>query len=93
MDVDRLVFEWAERALKIPTGSVTSVEISTEEEGYHCCSSYCSAVALVTYSVPLTGRQKKPRFKDTYIYIGGQNLSSLIREVIESEIGKNEKSL
>ena len=85
MDVDKIVFAWAERTLKLPEGSVTSVDIGTDEEGYSCCDNYASAVVWVTHSVPLTGRQRKPRFKDTIITIGGQDLASLIKEILELE--------
>lgn len=80
------VFLWAEQYLKLPAGSVTGVYIGIDDDGWASCSCYSSSSGVwVTHSVPLTGRQRKPRYKDAFIDLGGESLSSLICAILELE--------
>lgn len=76
------VFAWAEQRLDLPTGTVTNVDFGTDEDGQFCCSGWASSGVYVTHSVPLTGRQKKPRFEDSFICLDGQPLSNVIEEIL-----------
>lgn len=79
------VFIWAEKCLNLPVGTVISVNIGTDEEGYSCCSNYASSGVWVTHSVPLTGRQRKPRTNDAFISLDWQSLDSLIEEILDTK--------
>jgi len=84
-NVKEKVFIWAEQYLKLPAGTVSGVYFGTDEEGYSCCSGWASSGVYVTHSVPLTGRQRKPRYKDEFISLDGESLDSLICAILELE--------
>lgn len=79
------VFKWAEQCLNLPAGTVISVNIGTDEEGYSCCSNYASPGVWVSHSIPLTGRQRKPRTNDAFIDLSGQSLDSFIEGILETK--------
>lgn len=79
-----IVFVWAEQRLNLPVGTVTGVYFGVEEDGYSCCS-YSSPGVWVTHSVPLTGRQRKTRYEDTFIGFGGESLHDLIEAILKTE--------
>lgn len=79
------VFLWAEKYLNLPAGTVTGVYFGTDEEGYLCCSSYASPGVWVTHSIPLTGKQRKLRYKDSFIGLGGESLDDIICAILGTE--------
>lgn len=82
MKVKEKVFAWAEQCLNLPASTVSGVYFGTDEEGYFSDSNWATAGVWVTHSVPLTGKQKNLRFKDSFIRLDGQSLSNVIEEIL-----------
>lgn len=84
MNIQEKVFAWAEEYLNLPAGSVSDVDFGIEDDGYSCCSSYSTPGVYVTHSIPLTGRQRKPRTNDAFISLDG-SLDNLIKAIVGIE--------
>lgn len=79
-ELEAKIFAWAERRLNLPAGTVTNVDFGVDN-GYDCCSSYSSPGVYVFHSPPLTGRQRKPRYEERFIGLGGESLIDIILEI------------